>query len=255
MLESDIYKHQLMWDPNHQSWRLVFLCCLQCAQALLLSSMWRTLKTPKWQDFFKDLRMRKPDTETMHIQIHATDLAELPFAGELKWLIEGPPAWRWFLTWAPGMIPCHFIDYNIWPVPPSLSSSPLGIPSFGPPPSSGSTLTTAPSVQPASLTHSSSMPSQQSAPPFPPLERFLSEDTGQQSVSPSMAGRNLRAALRQACGVHRKDISPLHLQCTQRNVDAARDAQPKDDDTLDDADFDEYWGIEIEDLHSASSSL
>ena len=53
---------------------------------------WRTVNTPRWQALFKDLRMRKSHTESMHIQLHGTDLAHLPFAGKLKWLVEFPPA-------------------------------------------------------------------------------------------------------------------------------------------------------------------
>ena len=73
--------------------------CQDLGQTLLLSSMWhqknqqdvwRTMNTPRRQDLLKELRMRKPDKETMHIQLHGTDLAHLPFAGKLKWLIEFP---------------------------------------------------------------------------------------------------------------------------------------------------------------------
>ena len=93
--------------------------------------------------------MRKPDMETMHIRIHGTDLAHLPFAGKLKWLIEFPRAWRWFLTWAPKKAPDHFKDHNMRPAPGSLSSSPSGPSSFGslpPAGSSRSTLTSAPAA-------------------------------------------------------------------------------------------------------------
>ena len=130
--------------------------------------VWRTLNTPRSQDLLKDLRLRRPDTGTNHIQIHATDLAQLPFAGKLKWLIEFPPAWRWFLTWAPEMLPAEFIDHNIWLAPGSLSSSPSGLSSFGSLPPAGSTLTSAPPVNfpsLSSLRHSvqgSTTPSQQS---------------------------------------------------------------------------------------------
>ena len=109
------------------------------------------MNTPRWQDLFKDLRRRKPDTERMHIQVHGTDLAHLPFAGKLKWLIELPIAWSWFLTWSPGMIPNQYMDSNIWPIPASLSSSAAGPPSMasGPPsmaasPAARSTFSSAP---------------------------------------------------------------------------------------------------------------
>ena len=82
-----------MWDPKHQSWRLVFAFLPEsCASPPMFFSLtwkkaqqdvWRTLNTPRWQ-LFKDLRMRKPDTETMHIQMHGTDLVQLRFSGKLK---------------------------------------------------------------------------------------------------------------------------------------------------------------------------
>ena len=106
---------QLMWGPKYHSWRLVFAFLppsrstpptfFNVTWKQNQDGKWRTMNTPKWQDFFKDLRMRKPDTEMMRIQLHGTDLAHLPFAGKLKWLIEFLPQWQWFLTWAPGKAP------------------------------------------------------------------------------------------------------------------------------------------------------
>ena len=86
--------------------------------------VYRAANTPKWQDLFRGLRACKPDTETMYTQIHASDLAQLPFARKLRWLIEFPPGWKWFPAWAPGGVPPHFIDPNIWPEPSLLSSTP-----------------------------------------------------------------------------------------------------------------------------------
>ena len=70
--------------------------------------------------------MRKPDAETMHIQLHGADLAHRPFAGKLQWLIELPPQWQWFLTWAPGKneFPQHFKETSSWRMSSSLSSAP-----------------------------------------------------------------------------------------------------------------------------------
>ena len=75
------------------------------------------MNTPKWQDFCKDLRVRKPHTESMHIQLRGTDLAHLPFAGKIKWMIEFPPAWKWFVAWSPGLIPQHFKESSSMPGP------------------------------------------------------------------------------------------------------------------------------------------
>ena len=116
--------------------------------------------------------MRKPDTEIMHIQIHA-DLAQLPFTGKLGWLIESPPAWRWFLAWAPGMI-TSLVDHGIWPVHSPLSSASRRLSSLGPQPSSGRRLPSTPCVQPAALPILSIIQSQEG---YPALGQFLSEDT------------------------------------------------------------------------------
>ena len=70
------------------------------------------------------LRTRKPHTESTHTQLHGTDLAHLPFAGNLKWIIEFPPAWEWFVTWAPGQIPQHFKESSSYPGPSSNASAP-----------------------------------------------------------------------------------------------------------------------------------
>ena len=100
-------------------------------------------------------------------------LAQLPLAGKLLWLIEFPPAWSWFLTWAPGMIPPQFVDHAIWPLPSPLSSASCGLSRFGPQ-QSGSTLTTTPCVQPAALPLLSRIPKQEDC---QALEEFLQEAT------------------------------------------------------------------------------
>ena len=51
-----------------------------------------TLPSARLVDEFRELRALTPDTKTMHFQIDASDLAQLPFAGKLRWLIEFPPA-------------------------------------------------------------------------------------------------------------------------------------------------------------------
>ena len=148
--------------------------------------------------------MRKPDTETMHIQLHGTDLAHLPFASKLKWL-EFPTSWQWFLTWAPGKIPQHFKDSSIWPVSSSLSSSPAAatsMPHYGPTPptetiSSSSAMPSsasfAPSLAPSSLSpQPAAGPPRSSTPTFhrenPSLRTFLhlQDDTGMPDQPPTI---------------------------------------------------------------------
>ena len=81
--------------------------------------------------------MRKPDTETTHIQIHGTDLAHLPFAGKLKWLIEFQTSMELVLDMGSRDDPQSVSTWilTFWPIPSSLSSSPAGPPSMasGPP--------------------------------------------------------------------------------------------------------------------------
>ena len=116
LCESSMYKHQLMWDQKLQSWRLVFAVLpgsgdtpptfYNVTWKKYEDGKWRTmsLNTPLYTSLFKDLRARKPRTESLHIQLHSSDFAYLSL-GKLKWLIEFPPAWRWFLSWIPGICP------------------------------------------------------------------------------------------------------------------------------------------------------
>ena len=63
------------------------------------------MNTPPYFALMKDLHNRNPMTETMHIQLHGSDSAQLPLSGGMKWLIEFPPAWSWFSSWSPGSVP------------------------------------------------------------------------------------------------------------------------------------------------------
>ena len=84
LCESSMFKHQLMWDPKYYSWRLVFafLPAFQDTPPTFFNitkkqnqeGKWRTMNTPGWQALFRDLHMRKPNTESIHIQLHGTDL-------------------------------------------------------------------------------------------------------------------------------------------------------------------------------------
>ena len=47
----------------------------------------------------------------------------LPFAGKIKWMIEFPPAWKWFVTWSPGQIPQHFKESSPMPGPSSSTAA------------------------------------------------------------------------------------------------------------------------------------
>ena len=118
LCESSMFKNNLMWDHKYQSWRLVF--------AMIPASKdtpptfdnvtwkkdqygkWKILNTPQYSAFFKDLRIRSANTETVHIQLRSSDFAHLPLNGEIKRLIEFPPSWLWFLSWSPGQVPEHF---------------------------------------------------------------------------------------------------------------------------------------------------
>ena len=44
----------------------------------------------------------------------AQTFAQLPLSGNVKWLIEFPPAWSWFLSWSRGSVPEHFKDPSSW---------------------------------------------------------------------------------------------------------------------------------------------
>ena len=118
--ESSMFKNNLMWDNKFQSWRLVFAMVPQTKDTPPTFyhvtwkqdqyGKWKTMNTPPYSALFKDLRNRNPMTESMHIQLHGSDFAQLPLSGNMKWLIEFPPAWSWFLSWSPGAVPEHFKD-------------------------------------------------------------------------------------------------------------------------------------------------
>ena len=120
-----MFKDNLMWDPQYQSWRLMFAMVplskgtpptfyhvtWKCDQY----GKWKTLNSPPYTALFKDLRNRNPMTESMHIQLHGSDFAKLPLSAGIRWLIEFPPKWSWFLSWFPGQVPEHFKDQSTFP--------------------------------------------------------------------------------------------------------------------------------------------
>ena len=103
--ESSMFKSNLMWGQKFQSWRLVFamipaakdtpptFCNVTWKKDQY--GKWKTMNTPLYSALFKDLRNRNTTTESMHIQLHSSDFAHLPLGGNMKWLIEFPPAWSW----------------------------------------------------------------------------------------------------------------------------------------------------------------
>ena len=133
--ESNMFKDNLMWDPQYQSWRLMIAMIPQskntpptfCHVTWKADqyNKWKTLNSPPYTALFKDLRSRNPMTETLHIQLHGSDFAKLPLSAGLRWLIEFPPEWAWFLSWAPGQVPDHFKDQSRIPAQnrPSMPAS------------------------------------------------------------------------------------------------------------------------------------
>ena len=138
--ESNMFKDNLMWDPQFNSWRLMIAMVPQSKNTLPTYHVrWKADQySPPYTALFKDLRSRNPRTETLHIQLHGSDFANLPMSAGLRWLIEFPPEWSWFLSWSPGQVPEHFKDQPR-PSTPASSSASLTTPgplSWGAPPGS-----------------------------------------------------------------------------------------------------------------------
>ena len=131
--ESSTFKDNLMWDPQYQSWRLTSAMVPQSKNTPPTFyhftwkadqyGTWKNLNSPPYTALFKDLRNRNPMTETLHIQLHGSDFAKLPMSAGLRWLLEFPPEWSWFLSWSPGQVPEHFKDHSRVPTQ-SRSSTP-----------------------------------------------------------------------------------------------------------------------------------
>ena len=73
-----------------------------------------TSATPPYANPIRDVRNRRPDNEVLHIQLHASDLAMLPFHTRLLWLIPLPEEWSWLPTWRPGVHPDAYKNADIW---------------------------------------------------------------------------------------------------------------------------------------------
>ena len=99
--ESSMFKDNLMWDPQYNSWHLMFAMVPQSKSTPPTFDhitckrdqygKWKTLHYPPYMALFKDLRNRNPMTETTHIQLHSSDFAKLPLSAGIRLLIEFPP--------------------------------------------------------------------------------------------------------------------------------------------------------------------
>ena len=123
LAETDYYRDFLVWDDQHRSWRLpfAFLPGTDVSPPVFFSCTWRkteqgwrTSATPPFTNLIRDARSRRPDQEILHIQLHASDLAMLPFYSRLIWLIPFPAEWHWLPTWYPGAHPPSYVDSDIW---------------------------------------------------------------------------------------------------------------------------------------------
>ena len=165
LAETDYYKGFLVWDVQHRSWRLPFaiLSATSISPPVFFSLTWRkteqgwrTSATPPYANLIRDARNRRPDCACLHIQIHASDLAMLPFHTRLIWLTPLPEEWSWLPTWHPGVHPDSYKDADIWKKPQyvgaqSLSSTEPATSSTATPSTSGQRLSSgrpAPSVAP-----------------------------------------------------------------------------------------------------------
>ena len=165
LAETDYYKDFLVWDDQHRSWRLpfAFLPATSISPPVFFSLTWRkseqgwkTSATPPYANLIRDVRNRRPDNEVLHIQLHASDLAMLPFHTRLLWLIPLPEEWSWLPTWRPGVHPDAYKNADIWKKQQyvgaqSLSSTEPAASSAATPLTSGQSLSSgrpAPSVAP-----------------------------------------------------------------------------------------------------------
>ena len=123
LAETDYYRDFLVWDDQHRSWRLpfAFLPATDVSPPVFFSCTWRkteqgwkTSATPPYSNLIRDVRSRRPDNEVLHIQLHASDLAMLPFHTRLIWLIPFPAEWSWLPSWCPGVHPTAYENSEIW---------------------------------------------------------------------------------------------------------------------------------------------
>ena len=70
------------------------------------------------------MRSRRPGNEVLHIQLHTSDLAMLPFHTRLIWLIPFPSEWSWLPSWCPGVHPETHQNAEIWKKHQNVSPQP-----------------------------------------------------------------------------------------------------------------------------------
>ena len=152
LAETYYYKDFLVWDVQHRSWRLpfAFLPATSISPPVFFSLTWRkteqgwrTSATPPYANLIRDARNRRSDCECLHIQIHASDLAMLPYHTRLIWLIPLPEEWSWLPTWHPGVHPDSYKDADIWKKPQYVGAQSLSSTE----PAASSTATPSTSVQ------------------------------------------------------------------------------------------------------------
>ena len=123
LAETDYYRDFLVWDDQHRSWRLpfAFLPSTDVSPPVFFSLTWRktdqgwkTNASPPYSNLIRDVRSRRPDNEVLHIQLHASDLAMLPFHSRLIWLIPLPAEWSWLPVWCPGVHPPPYQNSELW---------------------------------------------------------------------------------------------------------------------------------------------
>ena len=208
LAETDYYRDFLVWDDQHRSWRLpfAFLPSSNVSPPVFFSLTWckteqgwKTNASPPYSNLIRDVRNRRPDQEVLHIQLHASHLAMLPFHSRLMWIIPFPAEWFWLPSWCPGLHPPPYQNSELWkkykhvsaqsssstvPVVSSMSSSSTSARSLSssrPTPSSAPTLATVTEEETEpEVTHlSSAIPQSQDVPTpqaFPYVTHTIDSD-------------------------------------------------------------------------------
>ena len=184
LAETDYYRDFLVWDDVHRSWRLpfAFLPATAVSPPVFFSCTWRktdqgwkTSATPPYSNLIRDVRSRRPDQEILHIQLHASDLAMLPFHTRLIWLIPFPAEWYWLPTWSPGEHPDSYVNSELWKKYSNANAQ-----------SSSSTVPVVGSMS-SSSTLAQSMPTTRPTPSCAPTLATVAEQESEPEVTPPTA--------------------------------------------------------------------